>query len=42
MAEIARSVGVCRDTVYSRCLAEGDLSPKMTVRTGRGSNTNIM
>ena len=28
MAEIARKVGVCRNTVYN-CLAEDDLSPKM-------------
>lgn len=28
VAEIARKVGVCRNTVYN-CLAEDDLSPKM-------------
>jgi transposase len=36
VAEIARLVGVCRDTVY-RYLAEDDLSPRMPVRAGRGS-----
>ena len=34
MAEIARKVGVCRNTVYNR-LAEDDLSPKMPTVKGR-------
>lgn len=34
VAEIARKVGACRNTVRN-CLAEGDLSPRMPAVRGR-------
>ena len=36
VSEIARTVGVCRDTVYKYLKAD-DLSPKIPVRKGRKS-----